>query len=87
MFNLISFSFASVELFLTDGGSKNKCWRVKEQIKLDKGYTIDIKNLIEDHPCDATISLNLHVMNQIPRDHKNIIISTPCLANERKIDK
>jgi hypothetical protein len=24
------------------------------------------------------------VMNQIPREHKNIRISTPCLANDRK---
>ena len=35
-------------------------WRFNEQIKLDKGYAIQINNLVEDHSFDAAISLSLH---------------------------
>ena len=35
----------------------------------------------------VSFSQALFVMNQIPRDHKNIRINTPCLANEKKLDK
>lgn len=73
MCNIPSLSYAGVKIFI-DGGLAIRCWRLKKKIKLDKGYTIDIENLIEDHSCEETASLSLHLEEMKSSELKNASI-------------